>query len=224
MNRIIVSIDGRPVSLRVAATPQEQAQGYIGAKSVPMYEGIMFEDIPAGTSFHMRGVPFRLAIAFLDGQKRLIEARTMEPEDLWIPTPPGTRHAIEVHPDHLDAIRSGKLSLERNDRSALLSNRQAQAGPWSKSDTRDCVFFRPKVGYMDQRGYFSPQASNARIFTPQERDAYIADHEKRYGKPTGYAKNDRWVPVNGGFNPKAVIPRKPFESQSQSRLRNRALV
>ena len=128
MKYTAASIGDRIITLKVASTPQEQSQGYIGAKSIPMNEGILFSDIPPATSFHMRGVFCRLAIAFLDQDNRLISARTMEPEELWIPTPPGTRNAIEVHPDHLDAIRNGSLSIGGTPHTAKLSNRKPIVG------------------------------------------------------------------------------------------------
>ena len=113
------------VRLKVASTPQEQSQGYIGAKSIPMNEGILFSELPPGTGFHMRGVKCRLAIAFLDQDNRVISARTMEPEELWIPTPPGTRSAVEVHPDHLSAMQGGMMSIGGKSHTARLSNRSA---------------------------------------------------------------------------------------------------
>ena len=96
--------------VHVLATPEAQAQGVIGRPGIAADEVFLFPDIdPAGTYFHMAGVPFAIEIAFLDGDLRVLSVERMEPGSgrAW-PTP-GTRHAAEAAPGALAAqgIRPG---------------------------------------------------------------------------------------------------------------------
>jgi len=80
-----VEIDARvanvPLRLKVASTPESQAQGYMNAKSEPMDgEGLLFvydADQPLG--FWMKNVKFPLDVIFFDSFMNYLGHETMEP-------------------------------------------------------------------------------------------------------------------------------------------------
>ena len=80
-----VEIDARvanvPLRLKVASTPESQAQGYMNAESEPIDgEGILFvydADQPLG--FWMKNVKFPLDVIFFDSFMNYLGHETMEP-------------------------------------------------------------------------------------------------------------------------------------------------
>jgi uncharacterized membrane protein (UPF0127 family) len=76
---IEASIDGHKLMLKVAATPQSQAKGFMHGKEPNDKSGIIFVyEEPGSLSFWMKNVPFDLDIIFFDENCNYLSHKTMK--------------------------------------------------------------------------------------------------------------------------------------------------
>lgn len=116
-SEIAISVDpgdGRGLlewCLLAALNAEQRSRGFIGIDHLDGYPGIAFvypEDWQ--NSYHMRGVPIPLSVAWLDADGRIVRATDMEPceedgEDCPVYSAEGTyRMAIEVPQGGLDEL------------------------------------------------------------------------------------------------------------------------
>jgi uncharacterized membrane protein (UPF0127 family) len=113
-----VRIDGRSLRVAVAESPESRRQGLMGVDDLGSLDGLLFSyAAPIGATFHMRGVPIPLDIAFFDGDGRLLAVLRMavcEAEPCRSYTAPAPiRWAIETEVGGLSDVGAGaRLSLE----------------------------------------------------------------------------------------------------------------
>jgi uncharacterized membrane protein (UPF0127 family) len=82
-----ISVDGHPVTVELADTPELRRQGLMGRAALNPDHGMLFiypDERPR--SFWMKDTPLPLSIAFLDTQGRIVRIADMVPLD-ETPTP-----------------------------------------------------------------------------------------------------------------------------------------
>lgn len=89
-------------------------KGVTGRDTLAQNEGVLLVMPPRFglsllQSIHMFGVPFELAVAWLDAQGEILEARLAHPGRIYFPSGVYTkaRYILEVHPDHLPLLQEG---------------------------------------------------------------------------------------------------------------------
>ena len=119
-NKIEVLVDGRMVADEViyADTPQLKKKGILGKKDIKRNEGVLLEmkdrwGISFLHSIHMVGVPFPLAVAWIDSSGEIIHVRIAQPGRLYFPQGILTKSAyiLELSVHHLELLtRAKKIS------------------------------------------------------------------------------------------------------------------
>jgi uncharacterized membrane protein (UPF0127 family) len=94
-----------------ADTRELRNKGVLGRYSLNLDEGVLLVT-PRRTGFsllhsiHMFGVPFKLAVAWLDKSGHILHLKIAKPGRMYFP--PGlctdTRFVLEVHPDHYSRL------------------------------------------------------------------------------------------------------------------------
>jgi uncharacterized membrane protein (UPF0127 family) len=73
MNRVVVEINGNPVSVEVARSPDQHEHGLMDRTKIPHRTGMLFVfEKPEKMSFWMRSTLIPLDILFFDSEQRLI--------------------------------------------------------------------------------------------------------------------------------------------------------
>ena len=116
-NKIQVLIDGKMVADEViyADTPQLKKQGVLGKKDLKRNEGVLLEmkerwGLSILHSIHMVGVPFSLAVVWLDRSGKIIHVQLAQPGRLYFPQGILTKSAyiLELSVHHLDLLNMAK--------------------------------------------------------------------------------------------------------------------
>jgi len=110
-----VTADGTVIADKVvyADTYQLRRKGLLGKDRLEANEGALLV-MPCKTglsllhSIHMFGVPFDLAVAWLDLKGQIIQTKRAKPGRMYFP--PGfftdTAYILELHPQHLSLLQS----------------------------------------------------------------------------------------------------------------------
>lgn len=101
---IDAKIGMHPIKLKVAATPESQAKGFMASPEPDENSGLLFVyDTPEPLHFWMKNVSFPLDIVFFDDQMRYLAHQTMLPtsekDERLIPrysSPSPARYAVEL--------------------------------------------------------------------------------------------------------------------------------
>ena len=116
-NKIQVLIDGRMVAGEViyADTPQLKKQGVLGKKDLKKEEGVLLEmkerwGLSILHSIHMVGVPFSLAVVWLDRSGKIIHVQLAQPGRFYFPQGILTKSAyiLELSVHHLELLNMAK--------------------------------------------------------------------------------------------------------------------
>ena len=81
-DRIVITVGGVPVRVRVSQTPREKARGLMFTEQLPADEGMLFVfEYEHRPSFWMKNTPIDLDVAFIDNHGRIVEIRRMQALD-----------------------------------------------------------------------------------------------------------------------------------------------
>ena len=118
MDKLVkVSADQTIIAEKIvyADTPRLRKMGVLGRHTLDSNEGVLLVMPPRlGLSLlysiHMFGVPFGLAIAWLDKEGNIIDQKLAKPGRMYFPRGifTKTRFILEVHPDHLPKLKQCK--------------------------------------------------------------------------------------------------------------------
>lgn len=123
MDKLIrVSDDQVVIASKVvyADTPELRKKGVLGRPALSTDEGVLLA-MPARPglsllySIHMFGVPFSLAVAWLDIQGKVLDVKLTKPGRMYFPSGifTDTSYILEVHPDHFPLLqKSTKIHWE----------------------------------------------------------------------------------------------------------------
>jgi len=94
-----------------ANTPSKRAQGVLGMDKLDVDQGVLMQmpsrlKLSMFYSIHMFGVPFALAVAWLDEKGKVLYAVEAQPGHFYLPRPVliDVSHILEAHPSHLAAL------------------------------------------------------------------------------------------------------------------------
>lgn len=94
-----VSVDGKPLTVEIASSPEQKMRGLMYRDSMADDHGMLFvytDD--AERSFWMRDTRIPLSIAYLDSTGRVIHIADMQPLDTkGVPSKGPARYALEVN-------------------------------------------------------------------------------------------------------------------------------
>lgn len=90
------------MKLHILSSVNSKAQGVIGRDSIEDDELFVFMDTPEGAGFHMRGVPFNIAIAYLDREYGILAINEMRAEVGISYAPVRSVIAVEAAPDYFE--------------------------------------------------------------------------------------------------------------------------
>jgi len=123
MDKLIrVSAGGQMIADQVvyADTSQLKNKGVLGRSSLGTNEGVLLvmpcrSGLSLLHSIHMFGVPFDMAVAWLDKNGQILHLKLAKPGRIYFP--PGfftdTEYILELHPDHLPLLqKSTKIQWE----------------------------------------------------------------------------------------------------------------
>ena len=123
MDKLIrVSVGGQMIADQVvyADTSQLRKKGVLGRSSLGTNEGVLLV-MPCRSalsllhSIHMFGVPFNLAVAWLDKNGQILQQKLAKPGRMYFPSGifTDTSYILEVHPDHFPLLqKSTKIHWE----------------------------------------------------------------------------------------------------------------
>jgi hypothetical protein len=96
--RFLLHVGGRSILVEIARTPTERWLGLSGRDGLDEDRGMVFVfPTVARHSFWMRGVPFRLTIAFIRDDGTIAATRDLEPlSEATVSSPEPIRLALEV--------------------------------------------------------------------------------------------------------------------------------
>lgn len=115
--QIKVYVDKTKIADRVvyADTSQLRKKGVLGRTSLAPNEGVLLVMPPRPGlslmySIHIFGVPFEMAIAWLDQDGNTLDQKLAKPGKIYFPKGffSGTRFILEVHPDHCPLLARSK--------------------------------------------------------------------------------------------------------------------
>jgi len=119
MDKLIkVSVDEITIADKVvyADTAQLRKKGVLGRLSLAPNEGVLLAMPPRPGlsmmySIHMIGVPFEMAIIWLDQEGNILDKKLAKPGKIYFPKGifSDTRFILEVHPDHYPLITKSKV-------------------------------------------------------------------------------------------------------------------
>jgi len=123
MDKLVkVSADKTTIADKVvyADTSQLRKKGVLGRSSLAPNEGVLLAMPPRPGlsmmySIHMFGVPFEMAIIWLDQDGNILDEKLAKPGKIYFPKGffSDTRFILEVHPDHYPLIaRSQAIQWE----------------------------------------------------------------------------------------------------------------
>ncbi len=123
MDKLIrVSANKKPIAEKVvyADTPQLRKKGMLGKDTLDKSDGVLLVMPPRlglslFYSIHMFGVPFELALAWLDKERNVLDLKLAKPGRMYFPSGifTDTRYILEVHPDHLLKLKqAGRVKWE----------------------------------------------------------------------------------------------------------------
>lgn len=115
MDKLIrVSADQNLIASEVAYadTGQLRKKGVLGRLALGTDEGVILEmperpGLSLFYSIHMFGVPFVLAVAWLDKNGQILDVKLARPGRMYFPSGlfTDTAYILEVHPDHLPQLQ-----------------------------------------------------------------------------------------------------------------------
>ena len=118
MDKLIrVSVDKTMIADKVAYadTSQLRKKGVLGRTSLALNEGVLLVMPPRPGlslmySIHMFGVPFELAIAWLEKDGNILDQKLAKPGRMYFPKGffTDTHYILEVHPDHYPILSRSK--------------------------------------------------------------------------------------------------------------------
>ena len=119
---ITVSADQEIIADKVvyADTAQLRKKGVLGRHAFANTDGVLLVmptrlELSLFHSIHMFGVPFGLAVAWLDEDGNILDLKKAKPGRIYFPSGvrTKTRYILEVHPDHfLQLENSTKVNWE----------------------------------------------------------------------------------------------------------------
>ena len=118
MDKLVkVSADQNIIADRVvyADTSQLRKKGVLGRHSLPNSDGVLLVmpqrmALSLFHSIHMFGVPFGLAVVWLDKAGHILDLKLAKPGKMYFPSGlfTDTRYILEVHPDHFPLLQKSK--------------------------------------------------------------------------------------------------------------------
>jgi hypothetical protein len=99
LNKVILHINGREITVEVARTDSERERGLMGRTRLGLADGMLFIfDRDEHLEFWMKNTPLPLSIAFLSAEGKILEIRDMEPFDLrTVRSRFSARYALEMN-------------------------------------------------------------------------------------------------------------------------------
>lgn len=115
MDKLIkISVDQNIIADKVvyADTAQLRKKGVLGWHALANNDGVLLVMPPRCNlslfhSIHMFGVPFGLAIAWLDKDGHILDLKLAKPGKMYFPSGirTKTRYILEIHPDHFPRLQ-----------------------------------------------------------------------------------------------------------------------
>ena len=123
MNKLIKVIADQNIIANKAVyadTPHLRKKGVLGRHALATHEGVLLvmsrrTGLSLFHSIHMFGVPFALAVAWLDKYGNILDLKLAKPGRIYFPSGlfTDTRYILEVHPDHFPQLqKSTKIHWE----------------------------------------------------------------------------------------------------------------
>lgn len=100
------------LSLKVCRTFWSRGRGFLLSPQPPLDRGLLFWYPRASrmeTSIHMIGVPFPLAVIWLDKNRRVVDRKIARPWQFALVPQKAAQYIIECHPERLGDFAEGEL-------------------------------------------------------------------------------------------------------------------
>lgn len=100
------------LSLKVCRTFWARGRGFLFSPPPRLDQGLLFWYHWASrmdTSIHMIGVPFPLAVIWLDENRRVVDRKIARPWQFALVPQKAAQYVIECHPERLDDFAEGEL-------------------------------------------------------------------------------------------------------------------
>lgn len=101
-----------PLSLKVCRTFWSRGRGYLFLPPPSSSVGLLFwypQASRLGSSIHMLGVSFPLAVIWLDENRRVVDRKIARPWQIALIPQRAAQFIIECHPQRLDDFSEGEL-------------------------------------------------------------------------------------------------------------------
>jgi uncharacterized membrane protein (UPF0127 family) len=90
-----------PLALKICRTFSSRLRGFLFSPPPTLQSGLLFcysRQSRVDTAIHMVGVPFPLAVIWLDSNRRVVDKRIAQPWQLAIVPSRAAQYVIECHP------------------------------------------------------------------------------------------------------------------------------